>query len=139
EAYEKAIEKDPGLMEARFELSLIYERDGEFSKAIHEWKKILENDPNDLRAREKLADIYFKGEQYGDAVREYSLLSKLLPNDPKVYLALGESQVMLAATVGSSEGRAQLLAGAAESFQHALDFDPENESAKAYLDRLKKP
>lgn len=137
-AYEAAIEKDPALMDARFELSLIYEKEGEFAKAIHEWKEILESNPNELRARKKLAGIFYKGEQYLDAFQEYSLLSKLLPNDPKVYLALGESQVMLATTVGDSEGKSELLAGAAEAFQHALDFDPDNDVAKTYLNRLKK-
>lgn len=134
--YEKALEKDPGLMEARFELSLIYEKQGEFGKAISEWKSILKSDPNDLRAREKLARTYFRGEQYADAVNEFSLLSRLLPNDPKVYLGLGEAQVMLASTVGNPGDRAQLMADAAESFQHTLDFDPDNEAAKAYLTRL---
>ncbi len=123
-------------MEARYELSLIYEKQGEFAKAISEWKYILNADPNDLRSRDKLARIYFRGEQYADAVREFSLLSRLLPNDPKVYLGLGEAQVMLASVIGVEEGRNQILAQAEESFQHALDFDPGNEAAETYLKRL---
>lgn len=134
--YDEALKTDPSLTEARYNLSLIYEKKGDFSKAVKQWQMLLDEDPNESRARERLARIYFRGGQYGDAVREYSMLSQVKQNSPEVFLALGESQIMLASTLTDPDDRNQLKNSAVQAFQRTLELDPGNAQARKYLDRL---
>jgi tetratricopeptide (TPR) repeat protein len=137
--FSEALRIDPSLTEARYNLSLIYEKNGEISKAIQEWQRILEDDPNESEAREKLAWTYFQSKQYADAVREYSTLAQIRQGSPDVFLALGESQILLGASLSDLDDRTQLMESAEESFRRVLELDPKNEEAKSYLDRLKTP
>lgn len=134
--FEEALRLDPSTTEIRYNLSLIHEKNGRIDLAVKEWKKILEDDPNETGPRERLARYYYKTEKFADAVREYTMLSQLRQSAPEVYLSLGESQIMWAAALTDSGERAKLMDEAAESFQHVLKFDPKNEEARKYLDRL---
>lgn len=135
--YEEALKIDPSLTEARYNLSLIYERKGELSKAMKEWQTLLDQDPNESLAREKLARAYYQAEQYEDAVREYSMLSQVRQSSPEVFFALGEAQVMLAASLKDSDDQKQLRDLAIQAFERTLELDPANAQARKYLDRLK--
>jgi tetratricopeptide (TPR) repeat protein len=134
--YEEALKLDASLSEARFRLSVVYEKEGEIAKAVKEWQTLLEDDPNESRARERLARAYFLGEQYRNAVEQYTLLSEVRQSSPEVFLALGESEVMLASGIDDADQRASLLNGAKEAFQRTLELDPKNAQAKKYLERL---
>ena len=134
--YGKALKIDSSLTEARYNLSLIYEKKGDFSRAIKQWQELLDEDPNESRARERLARIYYQGGQYRDAVREYSILSQVKQDSPEVFLALGESQIMLSSTLTDPAERNQLKNLAVEAFQRTLKLDPSNGQAHRYLDRL---
>ncbi|HEY5593846.1 MAG TPA: tetratricopeptide repeat protein, partial [Nitrospiria bacterium] len=135
--FEEALRLDPSTTEIRYNLSLIYEKQGRIDQAVKEWKKILEDDPNETGPLERLARYYYRTKNYADAVRKYTMLSQLRQSAPEVYLALGESQIMWAAALTDAGERAKLMDEAAESFQHVLKFDPKNEAAKKYLDRLR--
>ncbi len=135
-AYKKAIELDSSLNESRFFLGIIYEDQFQFGKAIEQWNKILESDPNVSEAREKLARLYFMGEQYQDAAREYSLILKLRPGSPEIYMAYGETLVLLGSTTEDPAKLAQIKKSAIEAFQHTVDLDPGNSKAKEYLETL---
>ncbi len=134
--YEEALKIDPSLTEARFNLSLIYERKGELSKAMKEWQTLLDQDPNESQARERLARAYYRTERYEDAVREYSTLSQVRQSSPEVFFALGEAQIMLAASLKDPDDKNQLRDLAVQAFQRTLDLDPKNAQARKYLDRL---
>jgi len=134
--FQEALRLDPSLSEARYNLSLIYEKHGELSKAMEEWKKLLDDDPNESGARERLARAYYQRKQYADAVREYSMLSQVRQDSPEVFMALGESQVMLAASLEDPADKKQLKDLAVQSFQRTLELDPKNVQARKYLDRL---
>jgi len=136
-AYEKAIQLDPSLNESRYYLGLIYEEQAQFGKAIEQWNAILESDPNVSEAREKLARVYFMGEQYEDAAREYSMILKLRPGSPEIYMAFGESLVLLAASTEDTTKIARIRNSAIDAFQHTLDLDPGNAKARKYLEGLK--
>jgi tetratricopeptide (TPR) repeat protein len=133
---ETALRLDPSLTEARFDLSLIYERQGEIAKAVKEWRRILDDDPNESAARERLARTYFEQQQYEDAVREYSTLSQVRQGAPEVFFALGEAQVMLAASLTDSDDKHQLKDLALQAFQRTLELDPNHARARRYLDIL---
>lgn len=134
--YEAAIAIDPSLTEARYNLGLIYEKKGEISKAVKQWQAMIEADPNESRAREKLARVYFLGGEYLDAAREYATLSQVKQSSPDIFLALGESQVLLAANLSNPKERQQLIAMAIQAFQRTIELDPKNAQARKYLDRL---
>ncbi len=134
---EEALRIDPSQSEARYNLSLIYEKSGDLSKAMKEWQKLLDDDPNESQARERLARAYFRMEQYEDAVREYTLLSQVRQSSPEVFFALGEAQVMLAASLPDSDDKIRLRDLAIQSFQRVVELDPKNAQARQYLDRLK--
>ncbi len=135
--YEEALKSDPSLTEARYNLSLIYERKGELSKAMKEWQTLLDQDPNESQARERLARAYYRTERYDEAVREYSTLSQVRQSSPEVFFALGEAQVMLAASIVDSDDKNQLKDLAVQAFERTLELDPANAQARKYLDRLK--
>jgi cytochrome c-type biogenesis protein CcmH/NrfG len=135
--YEQALQLDPSLNESRFYLGIIYEKQAQFEKAIAQWNAILESDPNVSEAREKLARLYFMGEQYEDAAREYSMILKVRPGSPEIYMAFGESLVLLADSTEDTTKIAQLRNSAIDAFQHTLDFDPGNAKARKYLEALK--
>jgi tetratricopeptide (TPR) repeat protein len=137
--YEKALELDASFTEARYNLGLIYEEKGEISKAVKQWRTLIDEDPNESGARERLARLYFLAERYLDAVREYSTLTQVKQNSPEIFFALGESQVMLAATLQDPDDRDQLKKMASEAFQRTLELDPRNAKARKYLARLDSP
>ena len=132
--YEEALKLDSSLTEARYNLSLIYERQGKLSKAMKEWQTLLDEDPNESQARERLARAYYRTERYDDAVREYSTLSQVRQSSPEVFLALGEAQIMMAASLADPDDRNQLRNLAVQAFQRTLELDPGNEQARKYLE-----
>jgi len=136
-AYKIALEKDGTHLEARYNLGLIFEKKGEFGEAAEQWGLMIEQDPNESSARAQLAKLYFRAKRYIDAVREYATLSLVKLDDPKVFMALGESQVLLAAELPDPEDRKLLQQKAIESFQRTLELQPKNEKARKYLERLK--
>jgi len=134
--YDQALKIDSSLTEARYNLSLIYEKTGKYSKAIKQWQELLDEDPNESRARERLARIYYQGGQYRDAIEEYSILSQVKQESPEVFLALGESEIMLASTLTDPAERNQMKNLAVDAFKRTVELDPSNVQAHRYLDRL---
>ncbi len=135
--FEEALKIEPSLTEARFNLSLIYEKNGELSKAMQEWQTLLDQDPNESQARERLAQAFYRTELYEEAVREYSTLSQVRQSSPEVYFALGESQIMLAASLTDSDDKAHFKDLAVQAFQRTLELDPGHAQARKYLTLLK--
>lgn len=135
--YKEALAIDSSLTETRYNVGLIYEKKGEIAKAVKQWQTLIEEDPNESKAREKLARVYFLSERYLDAVREYATLSQVRQSSPEIFFSLGESQILLAASLSDQKERQQLMAMAREAFQRTLELDPKNLQARKYLDRLK--
>jgi tetratricopeptide (TPR) repeat protein len=134
--YNDALMIDPSLSEARYNLSIIYERRKEWDKAVKQWKKLLEDDPNESQARERLARYYLTAGQYADAVEEYTTLSEVRQSSPEAFLALGEAQILLAATLTDPNEQRALKEAATEAFQRTLELAPSNVQARHYLDQL---
>lgn len=134
--YNNALMIDPSLSEARYNLSVIYERRKQWDQAVKQWKKLLDDDPNESQARERLARYYLNNGQYADAVDEYTMLSEVRQSSPETFLALGEAQILLAATLTDANDRRQLKNAATESFQRVLELEPSNGQARGYLDKL---
>lgn len=137
-AYLIALEKDSSFLEARYNLGVIYEKKGEYGEAGAQYRMMLEEDPNEHAARERLAKLYFRAGFYGDAVREYATLSLVKLESVRIFLALGQSQVLLAAQLDDDEHRKILRKRARESFERVLELTPDNEMAKEHLAQLKR-
>src|SRR5262245_60971444 len=60
QAYKKAIELDPGYLEARMGLAEVYEDKGLYREAIGEYRKVVEADPKNTGALYNLALVYEK-------------------------------------------------------------------------------
>jgi hypothetical protein len=58
------------------------------------------------------------------------------PNSPEIFLALGESQMKLAATLKDPDHRDHLQKAASDAFQWTLELDPKNAQARKHLARL---
>ena len=137
-AYKRGLEKDSSFLEARFNLGVIYEQKGEYGEAGEQWGLMIEADPNESEARERLAQLYMRGKLYIDAVREYSTLSLVNLHNPRIFLALGEAQVLLASELSDAEDRKQLRKLAKESFKRVIELEAQNKKARRYLKQLEK-
>lgn len=68
--YEQAIEQNPKLAEAYFDLSVLYDQQGNLNAARVEILKAIAISPTP-KYRNSLATIYFKQKRYEEAIREY--------------------------------------------------------------------
>jgi len=68
--YEAAVEKDPGLVEAHFNLGLLYYDESDFEKALTCFTKAAEIPPGTTQARAYIASIYAQQGQYDKAADE---------------------------------------------------------------------
>jgi len=136
EAYKAGLEKDDSFLEARFNLGVIYEKKGEYGEAGEQWQRMIDADPNESEARERLARLYMRGKLYVDAVREYATLSLVNLDNPRIFMALGEAQILLASELSDPVDRKQLRKLARDSFKRVVELQPENEKARRYLKQL---
>ena len=68
--YEQAIEQNPKLAEAHYDLAMLYEQQGNMESAKVESLKAIEISPTP-KYRNNLGTIYFKQQHYEEAIREY--------------------------------------------------------------------
>lgn len=134
---EAAARLDASFTEARFDLSLIYEKQGETVRLVKERQRILEEDPNETAARERLARPLSEKQRDEDAEREYSTLAQVRQASPEVFLALGKAQVMLATSLTDSGEKRQRRNPAIENFERTLQLDPGNAQARKDLALLR--
>lgn len=128
---------DASFTEARFDLSLVYEKQGETVRAVKERQRIREEDPNETAARERLARPWVEKQRDEDAEREYSTLAQVRQASPEVFLALREAEVMLATSLTDSGEKRQLRNPAIENVERTLQLDPGNARARKYFARLR--
>lgn len=89
--YEQAIEQNPKLAEAHFDLSVFYDQQGNLNAAKVEILKAIAISPTP-KYRNSLATTYFKQKRYEEAIREYgkNLAYPLSPlQSAKIYWHLG--------------------------------------------------
>lgn len=83
--YEKALEIDPELLEARYGFSLVlYYGFDDVRGAIEQMKVVVERDPENVEARFALGRYYYELGEYSKALGEYIEITNLLPrSSPK--------------------------------------------------------
>lgn len=84
--YEKALEINADLLEARYGLGiLLFFGFDDTSGAIDEMKRILGKEPNNIEAHFALGRFYYETGELGKSLGEYITLTKMLPkNSPKM-------------------------------------------------------
>lgn len=115
EQYERALEFDPGIDKAHYQL--IGARAGlrETQRPIELYRNRLSASPDDVREYRFLATAYLAAHDYDEAARVVADGLELEPNDPVLIEHRGDVQ----AATGDP-------AGALADWQRALELDPEN-------------
>jgi tetratricopeptide (TPR) repeat protein len=95
ELYEKAITKEPGRLEAHYNLAAALTRMGDYKKAAITYKKITELRPTEGQAFLNLGQSLMQTRQYEPAREALQQGTKLLPKDPIVWTNLGLAELAL--------------------------------------------
>jgi Flp pilus assembly protein TadD len=132
-AFMEAVRLDPDLAEAHFRLALGFESvgkqeeaQGEYKKAVENYKKYLADNPDDAEAHYALGQTYAGLGQYSEAIREYREATKRKDDDSDMYYDLGVAHTKLAQ-----------YDAAAAAFSKSLELDPDNYRAQDGLDDAK--
>jgi len=83
--FRKALELNPGLVEARFEYAWFLSCVGRFPEALVEAKRAVDRDPFSVSANVALGDIYFLAHQDDQAIAQLQHTIGLDPNDPRAH------------------------------------------------------
>lgn len=118
EPLREATSIDTSYSRAHLELAKIYERLGDFEKAIIRYKLSLETDPNNLDSWIALGTLYVKKEETLQAKTAFTRAIQLSPQSPAAHLNLGLAYL--------KESNFPL---AISEFESALQFAPTSEMA----------
>jgi len=121
----KAVELDPNFAEAYNNLGLVYTEMGDEEKATEAFTKAVQLDPSLPAAYNNLGYIFYKQGSYEQAIEMYHQALGKSPNSSSAYTNLGNAYFKL----GKKKE-------AVEAWQKAVEIDPQNERARAFLNRL---
>jgi len=74
--YQQAVQREPKLAEAYFNMGRIWELNGEPDKALAQYQKAAELSPGTPRYHNNLANLYFHGNEYDKAIAEYGQVTE---------------------------------------------------------------
>ena len=89
QSLQRAVLLDPGLVEARFNLALVYERKGWPKQAAAEYEELLRRKPDEAAALENLALLYIEDKNPA-AAKPLLERALLVEKDPKLRRLVGE-------------------------------------------------
>lgn len=143
-------ELEPDHAEAHFNLGFIYFKKDMLDEAIAEYKRGLEIKPDTIKGRLSLAFIYEKKGLYEEAVSEYSAALELNPGHEEARQALGGVQAIARIKkildITPTDAMGYVYIGhiyyargmyreAVDSYNKALQYDPQNKIAKASAEK----
>jgi serine/threonine protein kinase/Tfp pilus assembly protein PilF len=123
----KALEVDPASISVLSQLGYIYVRHSDYPQAIETYQKVAELDPGRADTFFNLGYIYAVTENYSKATEMYSRVVELAPD------FLDEALFNLAMVQAQLGERDKCI----KSLEQAIEINPANESALAYLKQLK--
>ncbi|MHC4442822.1 MAG: tetratricopeptide repeat protein, partial [Planctomycetota bacterium] len=121
EAFQKAIELAPEMVHLRNNLAFSYITQLRWADAEAELGKTLEQNPDFIRAHINLAIVYAQQERFDEAMTEFRAV---LPAEDAYY------------NMGLMYQLKKLLVEAAQSFQAALELNPDLVAAQKQLDKM---
>ncbi len=89
EALQRAIQLDPGLQSAYYNLGLVLYQAGQPSPAAHYFQEALKLSPSDLQARRGLGLAYVAQDEYSRAAQVFRELLEVSADDPVANMQLG--------------------------------------------------
>lgn len=126
------LKQQKGTAEEYYELGSLYLDKKLFVQSISLLKKALKTDKNLPQENQALIHnamgyAYFAQEQYDIAIREYKEALKLYPE-----------YVVALNNLGNVYEKKQMIVKAVETYRQALEYDPENKTAKLRVQSLEK-
>jgi serine/threonine protein kinase/tetratricopeptide (TPR) repeat protein len=118
--YQTALDLDPGLIPARYNLATALFRQGELHLAVQEYQKVLEEDPNYAEGYVSLAQALFYAGNHQEALGLLNIALGLVPELAEAFCVKGN----ILAHLGE-------LTEATRCYRHALDLYPLLGSAQA--------
>lgn len=126
--YREAIQLNPSMANAHFNLAAIYEKNGRYKRAAQHLQQVLQAEPNNSDAMYRLAQVYVRGNQ---PMRALPLLQRFIrknpaaKNSPRMLLNLASVQVQ-----NNSYGQALITA------RKCLALDSKNIAAYRLIARV---
>ncbi len=120
--FEKALQKDPELVEVYNNLGLTYSKLRQNEKATEYFQKALELNPNFAEAYANLGVIYHLESKYTEAIEEFNKALIHKPDSAIGYTNLGNAYNAIGETVK-----------AIKAWKQAIELDPANEEAQKNL------
>ncbi len=141
--FRRAIDLDPGFVDAYYNLGAIYKKQKDFPLAIDAFQKAYNINNEDFEATFELASCYFEERNYQNAKKYFSLIPANFPKygESKQKIALADQRLISAdspqnlpseASVNlnnSKEFQAQLLADTLEKAEQQQPSNPQNSKA----------
>jgi len=107
-------------------LAFALRRVGRYNDAMHAYNVALYLDPKDLDIRNNVANLHLIRGDTTEAINQYKLILQQNPTSVNVWLNLG--------VVYALSGRTE---AARNAWMNALNYDPDNPMAQAYLSKLR--
>jgi len=125
--FERALELKSDYLDAKIQLALIFETQGNFSEAISKLKEIVEQNPLNIEAIFQLGRVYYNNDQIDEAISQFQLALSIFPNHSNSLYALG-----LAYQKKGEKSKAL------EMFGKVLELNPGNSDVIQKIAELKK-
>ncbi|HBC46624.1 MAG TPA: hypothetical protein DCZ43_06230 [candidate division Zixibacteria bacterium] len=125
--YELLMSAEPGRVDLRSDLGLLYQKAGKTDQAIALFQLILDSDPRNNDIRNNLGIAFMQISQYEKAENEFEVILKNNPNHLQAIVNLG----LTYARTGRKNQAIQML-------EKAQAIDPTNANIKRVLEQLKK-
>jgi Flp pilus assembly protein TadD len=112
--------EEPEAAKEHFELGNDYSQNGEFEKAVEEYKKVLELEPQDVDAISNLGVAYYNLGQLDEAIEQYSKAIEIAPEDADIHSNLAAAHVQKYQLSGASDQ----LESALDEYTEAIELEP---------------
>ncbi len=118
---QKVLEFDPGNVQARYLLALIYSTQKDYDRAAQEYENILtsfvEAEPENVEIYGYLAHLYYSQKQYDKAIQQFEAVLSLDPQNTEVIFLLGALYLEL----GDEDN-------AVDFFKRTLKLEPQHDA-----------
>jgi len=125
--FEKALELKSNYSDAKIQLALIFEEEGNFQEAISKLQETVSQDPLNIEAIFQLGRVYYNNNQTDEAISQFQQAILIFPNHSNSLYALG--------LAWQKKGQKE---EALKMFEKVLELNPGNQDVIAKIEELKK-
>jgi len=125
--FEKALELKSNYSDAKIQLALIFEKEGNFQETISKLQETILQDPFNVEAVFQLGRVYYNNNKIDEAISQFQKVILIFPNHSNAHYSLGMAY--------SAKGEIEKAIG---EFERVLELNPGNEDVIQKLEELKK-